>query len=269
MRLRRLFFTCCLWLSPAVSSFVMPQHHAPHSSRPSAASNKRVSATELRLRKMFSRLLGKEASTTSSSSSHSPTTRSKASIIVQKALTGRRTVNNFETTKVDPELVNMAIRAAIAAPNHKMTEPWRFILLGDETIGEIAALNAVDISKKDPVKGAKKKERWQAIPGWCVVTSAKKFIVDGDPLQEREDYAATCCAIQNFMLSLWVNGVGTKWTTGPITRTAEFAKLCGIDPRIEEVVGCIWYGIPSTPSQHDIPGPKRKKSVGDVTSWRP
>jgi nitroreductase len=180
----------------------------------------------------------------------------------------RRTVNDFKTIKVDQELVNVAIRAAIAAPNHKMTEPWRFILLGDKTISEIAALNAADISKKDPVKGAKKKERWQAIPGWCVVTSAKSRDGKNDALQEREDYAATCCAIQNFMLSLWANGVGTKWTTGPITRTPEFAQLCGIDPSIEEVAGCIWYGIPST-NQQDIPVPKRKKSVEDVTSWRP
>merc|ERR1712039_1007093 len=58
-----------------------------------------------------------------------------------------------------------------------------------------------------------------------------------------EDYAATCCAIQNFMLSMWIEGVGTKWTSGDITRTQDFADSCGIDVEAERVVGCIWYGF--------------------------
>lgn len=184
-------------------------------------------------------------------------------VMLAKALTNRRTVNNFETTTVSDDVVKRAIEAAIHAPCHKMTEPWRFILLGDETISKIAALNAAEISKKDLAKGAKKKKRWEAIPGWCVVTSAKS---DGG-LQEREDYAATCCALQNFMLSLWAEGVGTKWTTGPITRTNEFAELCGVDPNAEVVVGCIWYGFAS--NKEPIPVPKRRKSIEDVTSRRP
>ena len=145
-----------------------------------------------------------------------------------------------------------------------MTEPWRFIHLGDETISKIAALNAAEIAKKDPIKGEKKKARWEAIPGWCVVTAAKS---DGG-LQEREDFAATCCAIQNFMLSLWAEGVGTKWTTGPITRTVEFAELCGVDPGTEEVAGCIWYGFASG-GLESVPLPKRKRSIENVTSTRP
>ena len=213
--------------------------------RPPSHSPARFS-TELHVKRFFSKLLGRDKSTA-----------------VTKALTGRRTINNFETTQVSEDVVHRAIEAAIHAPCHKMTEPWRFTLLGDETISRIATLNAAEIAKKDPSKGEKKKKRWEAIPGWCVITSAKS---DGG-LQEREDYAATCCAVQNFMLALWAEGVGTKWTTGPITRTAEFAELCGIDPRKEDVVGCIWYGFAS--NKGTIPAPKRRKSIEDVITWRP
>lgn len=211
--------------------------------------------TELHVKRFFSKLLGRGKYT-----AHEV---DRETIIVSKALTGRRTVNSFETTKVSNEVVQRAVEAAIYAPCHKMTEPWRFILLGDDSISKIAALNAAEISKKDPAKGEKKKKRWEAIPGWCVVTSAKS---DGG-LQEREDYAATCCAIQNFMLSLWAEGVGTKWTTGPITRTTEFADVCGIDLNEEEVAGCIWYGFPT--NKESTPAPKRRKSIEDVISRRP
>lgn len=184
---------------------------------------------------------------------------------IQDALLRRRTVNNFETKSVSREIVNQALEAAVHAPCHKMTEPWRFILLGNETIREIAALNAVEIAKKDPAKGAKKQARWQAIPGWCVVTSAKS---PSDPVQQQEDYAATACAVQNFMLSLWDQGVGTKWTSGPITRTSAFADLCGIDLQKEQVVGCIWFGY-AQEGLDSIPAPRRKRSLEEVVSWQP
>ena len=230
---QRFLFICLLWCS-VVDSFVPLMHPSRTAAPTRPCPTPRATTTELYFKRFFSKLLGSGRSITNKGNEEAR--------IVSKVLAGRRTVNNFESTKVDEGVVKAAIGAAILAPNHKMTEPWRFILLGNETISEIAALNAAEIAKKDPIKGTKKKERWQAIPGWCVVTSKKS---DGD-LQEREDYAATCCAVQNFMLSLWVEGVGTKWTTGPITRTPEFAKLCGIDQTKEEVVGCIWYGIPSS-----------------------
>lgn len=188
---------------------------------------------------------------------------------VHQALLGRRTVNNFDPHRtVDPAIVDQAVHAAIYAPNHKMTEPWRFIFLGNQTITAIATLNAAAISQKDPAKGKKKRQRWQAILGWCVVTCAKS---PTDQVQEREDYAATSCAIQNFMLSLWSNHVGTKWTSGPITRTAEFADLCDIDPAKELVVGCIWFGYAADAAEglQAVPAPTRKRSVDQVTSTRP
>eukprot|EP00977_Amphora_coffeiformis_P019762 scaffold7428_cov153-Amphora_coffeaeformis.AAC.15 len=235
-----------------VTSFVSQAATTTRFSRPSFAKR----PTELHLRRLLSKVFRRNKS----KSTHDDVSEK----IVHAALLGRRTVNNFETTPVPMAAVERAIEAAIHAPCHKMTEPWRFIHLGQGTISKIAALNAAEIALKDPVKGAKKQKRWEAIPGWCVVTAAKS---DGG-LQEREDYAATCCAAQNFMLSLHMQGVGTKWTTGPITRTDEFVKLCGIDPETEQVVGCLWYGYASD-GLETVPTPKRKRGVADVSSTRP
>ena len=62
-------------------------------------------------------------------------------------------------------------------------------------------------------------------------------------MQQREDFKSTCCAVQNFLLSMWSEGIGTKWTDGPIQRTDEFAKICNIDLEKEKVAGVIWYGF--------------------------
>ena len=74
--------------------------------------------------------------------------------------------------------------------------------------------------------------------------------------------------MQNFQLSMFADGVGTKWTSGPITRTEEFAKLCGIDTDNEKFVGCIWYGFASG-GLGSLKSPPRKQSIDDVLSSMP
>lgn len=179
---------------------------------------------------------------------------------IRQALLGRRTVNDFDKTPVPDKILMDAIEAAIAAPNHKLTEPWRFITLGKKSIGKIAKLNAKAIAKKDPEKAKKKQKRWESIPGWCVVTCQKS----DDPIQEEEDFAAVSCAIQNFSLSMWADGVGVKWTSGPVTRTKEFAEICDIDTDKEKFVGCLWYGFASGGLGSLPLSPKRKKSAKSV-----
>jgi len=76
----------------------------------------------------------------------------------------------------------------------------------------------------------------------------------------REDYAACCCAVQNLCLSLHGDGVGTKWTTGPVNFDSRFHRAAGNLPSDESVVGTIWFGKASkTPAV-----PKRRLSVDDV-----
>lgn len=167
----------------------------------------------------------------------------------------RRTINNFEETLPQDweKILHQAINAATYAPNHKRTEPWRFHLLGPESIQKVCELNAKLVSAENgPDAGEKKLQRWLAMPGWLVVTCQKGD--GGDNMLQptslaREDYAACCCAIQNLCLSLHANGMGTKWTTGPVNFDPGFAKAVGYSSDEEYVVGTIWFGTPSmTPS---------------------
>ena len=68
-------------------------------------------------------------------------------------------------------------------------------------------------------------------------------------MQSREDYAAVSCAIHNFTLALAARGVGSKWSTGSMTRHPIAYELAGINAETEEIVGFIWYGFAAkTPS---------------------
>ena len=182
----------------------------------------------------------------------------KALSPVHEALRTRRTVHNFDNSRAVPdEVLHRAVEAATYAPNHKMTEPWRFRRLGTDAIAAIASLNAASIS--DPDKAAKKAKRWAEIRNWLVVTSR---ITPGDDLLTREDYAATCCAVQNLQLSFAADNVGTKWTSGDIQRTPEFERICGVDGDAECVCGVIWYGYAADGAAPAAP--RRKLGVQEV-----
>jgi len=164
-----------------------------------------------------------------------------------RVLRGRRTIDQYIQTPVPEELVHEAIEVATWAPNHFMTEPWHFILLGKETISRIVDLCAeIVCDRKGPELGEHKRKTWNEKPGWLVVTCR----YDDDKLREREDYAACSVAVQNFMLYLWKAGIGSKWTSGAITRDERFFEIIDTDPDKEFVVGMIWFGYPKiTPSQ--------------------
>ncbi|MDX1653606.1 MAG: nitroreductase family protein [Candidatus Competibacteraceae bacterium] len=170
-------------------------------------------------------------------------------------LEGRRTIHDFRPEPVPRETVLKAIELACWAPNHRMTEPWRFYLLGPETVAGIIHLNAQQIAAaKGPKVARAKAERWGRIPGWLVLTCANS----DDPVQSREDLAACACAAHNLSLYLWSEGIGVKWTTGVVTRMAEFYDLIWADPQAETVVGMFWYGYPL-----EVPQTARRP-VGEV-----
>lgn len=156
-------------------------------------------------------------------------------------LRGRRSIDLFAPDAVGSDTLLAAIEVARWAPNHRLTEPWRFYLLGPKTMQAVVELAVeLEVAAKGERAGPVRRARLEAIPGMFVLTSARS----DDALVERENYAACCCAAQNLMLYLWRQGIGVKWTTGGITRQERFYELLGIDSARESLVGFFWYGVP-------------------------
>ncbi len=172
--------------------------------------------------------------------------------ILAERIRSRRTTNMFLKQEVSRDLVLEAIELARWAPNHHLTEPWHFYLLGDEKKAASAELiRTIVTENKTAELGEHKFKAAKVIPGWLVVTCQ----TSDDELRGREDYASCCCAIQNILLYLSEAGVASKWTTGLITRDQRFFDLLGIDDSEEYVVGLIWYGYPKilpTQSRKDV-----------------
>ena len=164
-----------------------------------------------------------------------------------EVLRGRRTINLFLQTPVPEKLIRDAIEVATWAPNHHVTEPWAFYVLGKQT--KTICLDLIrDIvtAKKDAQAADFKAKSWSEKPGWLVVSCRRSK----EPTLQQEDLAACSAAVQNLMLYLWKAGVGSKWTTGSVTRDARFFDIIDADPDQVFVVGMLWYGYPKiTPEQ--------------------
>lgn len=175
---------------------------------------------------------------------------------VYQLLYERRTITTFRPDVPDDAIILKAIDAARWAPNHHLTEPWRFYLIGEKTQAQIIDLNCRLVEEKKGAEAAQsKREKWSGIPGWLVVTVTRSE----DPVQSKEDYASVSCAIHNLVLMLWDAGIGAKWTTGDVTRHEDFYDLIWVDPEHEDVVGLIWYGYPEA-----IPDGMRCKAVDEI-----
>lgn len=153
----------------------------------------------------------------------------QASVGFQNLVKSRRTVHKFDATEVDDGTLRRALECAIAAPNRRGTEPWRFIKLGKETVGKITKLRE-ELHRRDAGGSGDDASgsgvdgsfvSWTKVPHWIVVTYARAPPNSGPDgrMQQREDFKSTCCAVQNFLLSMWSEGIGTKWTDGPVQRT--------------------------------------------------
>ena len=174
------------------------------------------------------------------------------------ALFLRRSVVNYNATRVPAEIIHRALTAAVLAPNHFLTEPWRFYDCGEETRQKLLKLNP------------RKEKIFSQVPGWLIVS-----VESDDPTLNTkkglEDYAATACATNNFMISLAADGVGSKWMTGALGVPPEkVLEAVGANTTAERLVGAIWYGYPKDPiwSPRSADG-LRKKSVAGVLKTLP
>ena len=84
-----------------------------------------------------------------------------------------------------------------------------------------------------------------------------------------EDHAACACAIQNFMLSLAEDGIGSKWMTGALGAAPEDVMAAVGAPAGEKLMGAIWYGYPAKDLAEDAKAPPRKKGLDGVLTACP
>ncbi len=187
---------------------------------------------------------------------------------VYEAILSRRSIKHFTSAPVEVAAIDRALAAGIWAQNHHLTQPWRFSVLGPQAHRALATANGAVAAEAVQVGDDAMRERVRA--GAEAKYLSKPLIVvvscvlHGSELDRREDFAATCCAIQNIQLAAWDEGLGMQWSSNNMTRHPRAAALLGINPAEEEIIAFLYFGYPA-----ETPPAQPRKALDDVTRRLP
>jgi nitroreductase len=167
---------------------------------------------------------------------------------IDEAIRTRRTHKAYEREPVDRETLEGLLGAARFAPNHHLTEPWRFRVLGPETLARLAAAGAPNEASK---------------LGRAPTLVAATALLTGDAAQNREDLLATACAVYIVLLTAHSRGLASYWRTPALFETDAARQILDLE-ETEEFVGLIHLGRPAT-----VPEAKERKPVEEYTTFLP
>jgi nitroreductase len=159
----------------------------------------------------------------------------------------RRTTKAFGSEPLDRATLEELLDLARWAPNHHLTNPWRFRVLGPAALARLK-------DAAGPEAGAK----LDRAPTLVVVSAVQG---GEDSVADEEDLIATGCAAYLVLLGAQERGLASYWRTPAVLRSAEGRAAVGI-PGHERPVGLLHLG----PRRQDQPAPERAP-LADVLSW--
>ena len=162
------------------------------------------------------------------------------------AIRTRRTHKRFQPEPVGRKVLDELLELARWAPNHHLTEPWRFRVLGPESLARLAATGK-----------SGELEKLSRAPT-LVVASAR---LTGDEHQNREDVLATACAVYIVLLAASARGLASYWRTPRVLQTPEGRAAIGMGDD-EEFVALIHLGRPV-----DRPVSKGRKAPAEYVEF--
>ncbi len=133
------------------------------------------------------------------------------------AIRSRRTVKKMDADLAPSRSdIESVIEAATWAPNHHLTEPWRFVVIEKEArrkLGEALA-EAMAKGSKDvvpPERLAKEREKPLSAPVIIALIGSPK---QGENISAQEEMVAAGAALQNMLLAAHSFGLATSVRTG-------------------------------------------------------
>ncbi len=189
--------------------------------------------------------------------------------MVLDAIRTRRNTRDFTNDPVSDSALELMIEAATWAPNHRNTQPWRFITLSKNGARRAKVAQIVHNWTFENVKNPNNERRISSsIEAQQEILDAPAFMyvysVQGrnDEITQ-ENYAATACAVQNLMLAAHSLGIGVGWSTGKPC-LANVGTAIGAEPDWD-IVGALYIGY-SAATQTTQPEATRNP-INKVTIW--
>ncbi len=179
----------------------------------------------------------------------------------------RRSIGQFKSDPVPREVIEELLEAAVWTPNHKLTEPWRFFVLGPESKQRFAEIRRE--ARREGLANPDAPEVQPALQKLYDDTAHTPVIIvcasagHDDPELKEENEWATFAATYAVMLGAWAKGVGTYFRTGRgVLGSPELRALLDL-PADHRIIGVLYAGYPAAVPQ------RRRTPASEKTVWLP
>jgi nitroreductase len=166
---------------------------------------------------------------------------------VEEAIRTRRTHKAYTTEPLDRATLDELFELARWAPNHNLTNPWRFRVVGPGTLERLKEAAGPE--------SAPKLDRAPTL----VVASATQ--IGDDPVRDQEDLYATAAAVYIVLLAAHGRGLAGYWRTPEVLRTESGREAIGV-PADERILGLIYLGHPCQDKQ-----PPARQPSGEYVTY--
>lgn len=185
--------------------------------------------------------------------------------IIKELIRSRRTTyaDAYTDKEIPKKIIEELVTNATWAPNHKRTEPWRFIVLTGKHRTKLGAF-MLDFYKKNLDEKVFPKSRYERTRNYPKNATMLAIILQHSTkvqIPEWEELAAISCAIQNLWLSCTAWGIGGYWDTS--SAAIEYGKGLKLAEN-ERCLGIFYMGYPK---EENPTLRNKRKPISEKLSW--
>jgi nitroreductase len=181
------------------------------------------------------------------------------------AIRSRRSIKRFTDRPVSREEIETLLTAATLGPNHRLTQPWRFYVLGPDAryayglvLGDRKARKLQNPEEARAMRETIGAEH-RALPAMIAVA----IVTNENPEVREEDYAAAMMGIANLSLAAVELGLGTALKTGAVMSDPAARAAAGVGEG-ERIIAIVNVGEPA-----EVPPAKSREPASTYTTWMP
>lgn len=207
---------------------------------------------------------------------------------IQKLIESRRSIfpKDYTGDPVDDEAVDRMLEAAMWAPNHGKTEPWRFVVFAHEEKSRLLDATLKWYQERDPAFWAAawdgyypdtdaftdyfekaREDKWEKASHLVAICMRRQRPEDGSKqIPNWEEKAAVSCAVQNMHLMATSLRVAAYWSSWfeHYRESSACVHLMGLDAALGDVcMGMFVVGHSLKMEQYRAV----RKPLPEVTSW--